>query len=175
MIRVTVRAITVWMVNAVAARLPDDPVSSRLRAWFYYPLQFRCGAKPTIKAGCRINGFGLRAGRRVFINRHCYFDLSAVISLGSDVVIGHHCTFVTADHTIGASQRRAGHVTPAAVVVEDGAWIGARCLILPGVRIGQGAIVGAGSTVTRYVPPDCVVAGSPARLLRRLNDPPVTG
>lgn len=169
MIRATGRSILVGIVNAVAGLLPDDPFSSRLRAFIYSPLSFRFGRAPTIKGGCRINGFGLKVGDRVFINRTCYFDLSAPVVLGDDVVVGHHTMFVTANHEIGPSQRRAGRVAPAPIVVEDGAWIGASSFIMPGVRIGRGAVVGAGSIVTRDVPADCVVVGSPARAVRKLD------
>jgi acetyltransferase-like isoleucine patch superfamily enzyme len=58
----------------------------------------------------------------------------------------------------------------AKIVVEDDAWIGARAVILPGVRIGQGAIVGSGSVVTTDVPPFTIVAGAPARVIRKLNE-----
>ena len=55
------------------------------------------------------------------------------------------------------------------IVIEDGAWIGAGAIILPNVVVGARSVVGAGSVVTRSVPPGCVVAGNPARLLRRLE------
>lgn len=170
MIGSVARALLAWMVNGIAGHLPDDPYSSRLRAYLYRPLRFRSGAAPTIKGGCRVNGFGLRIGARVFVNRSCYFDLSAPIDIGDDVVVGHHVIFVTADHEIGTARRRAGPVVPKPIAVGDGAWIGARSFIMPGVRIGRGAVVGAGSVVTRDVPTDCIVAGVPARILRQIGD-----
>ncbi len=179
MIRRVARALLVWMVNAVAAHLPDDPVSCRLRAQLYRPLRFRSGPAPTIRGGCRINGFGLRIGARVFINRGCHFDLTAPILLGEDVVVGHHAIFATAAHDIGPARRRAGRVTPKPIVIGDGAWIGARSIIMPGVRIGRGAVIGAGSIVTRDVPDHQVAAGNPARSIRVLpstdNVVPVAG
>ncbi len=170
MIGSVARSFLAWIINGVAGNLPDDAYSSRLRAYVYKPLRFRFGAAPTIKGGCRVNGFGLRIGARVFINRSCYFDLSAPIEIGDEVVVGHHVIFVTADHEIGDARRRAGKVVPKPIVVEDGAWIGARSFIMPGVRIGRGAVVGAGSLVRQDVPADCIVAGVPAKLLRQIED-----
>jgi maltose O-acetyltransferase len=163
------RAILVWLVNMVASAMPDDPCSARLRAFLYYPLSFHFKGVPIIMGGGRINGFGLSVGRDVFINRACYFDLSAAITLGDAVVVGHHCVFVTAGHEVGPARRRAGARAAAPIVVEDGAWIGARATIMPGVRVGRGAVVGAGALVTRDVPADCIVAGVPAKMLRQID------
>lgn len=165
------RAWGVAIINAIAATLPDDPVTSRLRAYLYRALSLRCGSAPSIKGGCRVNGFGLRAGDRIFINRCCFFDLTAPITLGNDVVVGHHARFVTADHQIGASERRAGKVKGAPITVEDGAWIGCQSTILPGVRIGRGSIVAAGALVCKDVEPNTIVAGVPARRMRTLDAP----
>lgn len=169
MIRATGRAVWVAIVNAVAAHLPDDPYTSRLRAHLYRLLRTRVGRAPTMKGGTRVNGYGLRIGDRVFVNRHCYFDLSAPVDLGNDVVVGHHTFFVTASHEIGDARRRAGAVKPAPIVVEDGVWIGCRSTILPGVRLGRGSVIAAGSMVVRDVPANTLVGGVPARELRRLD------
>jgi len=169
MFRATVRTWWVAIVNGVASNLPDDPFNSRLRAYFYRWLSFRFGAAPTIKGGCRINGFGLRIGNRVFINRSCYFDLSAPVRIGDDVVVGHHTLFVTANHDVGGPERRAGAVTPAPIVVEDGAWIGCGCTILPGVTIGRGSVVAAGSVVRENVAAHTMVAGVPAVRKRQFD------
>lgn len=168
------RAWRVAAVNAIAAVLPDDPVTSRLRAYLYRALALRSGSAPTIKGGCRINGLGLRTGDRVFINRCCFFDLTAPITLGNDLVVGHHTRFVTADHQIGTPERRAGKVKGAPIIVEDGAWIGCQSTILPGVTIGRGSIVAAGALVREDVKPNTIVGGVPARWIRTLDAPPTS-
>lgn len=164
MLGATVRAWWVAIVNAVASTMPDDPFSSRLRAYLYRLISTRSGKAPTIKGGCRVNGYRLRIGSRVFINRSCYFDLSAPVVLGDNVVVGHHTLFVTADHEVGDSGRRAGAVKAAPIVVEEGAWIGCQCVIMPGVTIGRGSIVAAGALVRENVPANAMVAGVPARV-----------
>ena len=83
--------------------------------------------------------------------------------------LGHEVSIITSSHEIGPTERRAYGSVAEPVVIEPGAWIGARATLLPGVTIGKGAIVGAGAVVTRSVEADTLVAGVPARMLRRLD------
>jgi acetyltransferase-like isoleucine patch superfamily enzyme len=77
---------------------------------------------------------------------------------------------VTVDHEVGDSSQRCGRRVFRPICIEDGVWIGSRAVILPGVRIGRGAVVGAGAVVTRDVPAHALVAGIPAKTIRDLND-----
>jgi maltose O-acetyltransferase len=97
------------------------------------------------------------------------FGLDARIELGRNVSIGPGATLYTGTHHVGphASRMDPG-VVARPVVVEDGAWIGMAALVLPGVRIGAGAVVSAGAVVTSDVPPDTLVAGNPATVVRSL-------
>jgi acetyltransferase-like isoleucine patch superfamily enzyme len=103
-------------------------------------------------------------------------------TIGKKIVIGRHCRiagnvwiFDSPGHPADPIARMAGspvsddEVRP--VVIEDNVWIGDRAIIMPGVTIGHGSIVAAGSVVTASVPPNTMVAGNPARLLRRLSGP----
>jgi maltose O-acetyltransferase len=96
------------------------------------------------------------------------FDLGAEIRIGSHVSIGHDVLVLTISHQIGSSRHRA--LTPFAKPVDigSGAWIGSRSTILPGVTIGSGAIVAAGSVVHHDVAPNTMVAGVPARAIKAL-------
>lgn len=111
----------------------------------------------------------LRVGARCLINRNCYLDLHGRVTLADDVVIGHGTSVITSHHRLGPSTRRAGSVHPRQVEFGAGAWIGADCVILPGVTIGQGAVVAAAAVVTEDVAPDTLVAGVPARFVRHLD------
>ena len=84
------------------------------------------------------------------------------------MVIGHGVTFITADHEIGSEFQRSGTVKGAAIGIESGAWIGANSTVLPGVNIGRGAVVAAGSVVTTSVVANRLVGGVPAREIRTL-------
>jgi acetyltransferase-like isoleucine patch superfamily enzyme len=96
-------------------------------------------------------------------------DQSEKLVVGDRVAIGPRVTFVTSSDP-NKSRIAPSPVLPirSKIVVEDDAWIGAGAIILPNVRIGEGAIVGAGAVVTEDVPPRAVVAGIPAKILRNL-------
>jgi len=96
-----------------------------------------------------------------------YTHLDAPIMIGARCDIGPAVEFVTGGHEIGSSSRRAGRGSAKSIVVNDGCWIGARCLILGGVTIGSGAVIAAGSVVTEDVPGNVLVAGVPAIVKKR--------
>jgi maltose O-acetyltransferase len=102
------------------------------------------------------------------MNTGLRMDVGATITIQDHVVIGHEVMFVTSTHAYGGPDHRAGTLTVAPIVVEEGAWLGARCTILPGVTVGRGAVVAAGAVVNRDVPPNTLVGGVPARVLREL-------
>ena len=87
------------------------------------------------------------------------------VGVGSDVWIATHCTITSVTHPTDPDERRTGRRLFAPVRIEDGAWLGAGAIILPGVTVGRDAIVGAGAVVTRDVPPGETVTGVPARVV----------
>lgn len=106
----------------------------------------------------------IQIGRRTYINRHTIIDASESITIGDDCMIGPFCYLTDHDHTSDHAGRPAGgSLRSAPVVLQPRCWIGAHVSILKGVTIGTGAVVGAGSVVTRDVAPGTVVAGNPAR------------
>jgi maltose O-acetyltransferase len=119
-------------------------------------------------------GFGdiysrLTIGAGVIMNVGCFFDLNGPVTIEPGVSLGHEVKVLTSSHDIGDTQRRAGPLTIAPVTIKGGAWVGARSLILPGITIGAGSIVAAGSIVTRDVAANTLVAGVPARVVRQLG------
>ena len=107
-------------------------------------------------------------GRDSYITAPLYADCSASITIGDQVYIGHHVVFITTNHEIGNQIQRCGVWRCAPIVIGNGAWIGARATILPGVTIGAGSIVAAGAVVTKTVPPNTLVGGVPAKPIRDL-------
>jgi acetyltransferase-like isoleucine patch superfamily enzyme len=91
------------------------------------------------------------------------------ITIGNRVSIAPRVTLVTSSHPNHARTRGFAPVAQGPVIIEDDAWLGAGCVILPGVRIGRGAVIGANSVVSHDVPPLHVVAGQPARTVRELT------
>lgn len=114
-------------------------------------------------------------GDRVSINFDCHIGCVNEITLGNDVLLASRVYI--SDHSHGSPDYHDIDVPPSArkvfskgpVVIEDGAWIGEGACILPGVRIGRHAIVGANAVVTRDVPPYTIVGGVPARAIKTLS------
>ena len=111
-------------------------------------------------------GRNLRLGERVFINSGCRFQDQGGITIGDDCLIGHDVVMATLNHDMDPARRADLH--PAPIVVGNRVWIGAKATVLPGVTIGEDAVVGAGSVVTTDVPAGTVVVGSPARVVREV-------
>ena len=123
-----------------------------------------------IGAGCYFHSSEIDIGERTFINDFCFFENVAPVTIGSGVAIGMQTTVVTSTHTLGGPARRAEQWGVNPVTVEDGCWIGARALLLPGVTIGRGAVVAAGAVVASDCEPNRLYGGVPAKLLRTLDD-----
>jgi len=122
---------------------------------------------PTVTGGKDIYR-NLTLGRGCWINVGCVFELGAVIKVGDNVAIGHDVMMLTSTHEIGSSYRRASILHALPIIIDSGAWLGSRCIILPGVSIGAGAIVAAGAVVHKDVLPNTIVGGVPARVIRFL-------
>ncbi len=162
-----------WVVHVLPRLLPLGG-GGRLRAALYRALGLGVGAG-TLIAGPLTLGASrgghrrVRLGARCFLNTHIFLDAAAPITLGDGVSLGHHVLVITSDHAIGPAQFRAGALQPRPVTVGDGVWVGAGATLLPGVTVGDGAVVAAGAVVTRDVPPNTLVGGVPARVIRALD------
>ena len=108
-----------------------------------------------------------RVGKDVFINFGCTFLDRGGISLEDNAFISPNVQIITENHPEQPSMRRNVYTKP--VVIRRGAWIGASAVILPGVTVGENAIVGAGAIVTKDVPDNTIVAGNPARVIREIK------
>lgn len=102
-------------------------------------------------------------GAGTFLNSGCFIDGAAQVRIGANVSLGMRTMVITGTHKLGSSARRADESVSMPVTIEDGCWIGANVTILPGVTLGRGSVVGAGSVVTKSYPPNSKLAGSPAR------------
>lgn len=119
----------------------------------------------------------LTIGDGSFLGHDCSLAIASSIAIGRHVLVAGGARISDYDgHPVDAASRRAGDPTPPdtvrPVIIEDDVWIGADARILKGVRIGARSIVGSGAVVTRSVPPDVVVAGNPARVVRKLTASP---
>lgn len=112
-------------------------------------------------------GRNIRVGKGVFINSGCHFQDQGGITIGDGALIGHNVVLATINHNFDPAHR--GDNLPAPITIGKRVWIGANATVLPGVRIGDGAVVAAGAVVTKDVPPCTIVGGVPARIIRKIE------
>lgn len=141
-----------------------------LRAELYSRLLKKIGDKVYISEAVIINyPSEVELGSHVSINPFCYIHGEGGVTIGDNVRIGFHACIISIDMIYKDPTRpiRTQGYAKAPIRIEDDVWIGANSTILKGVRIGKGSVVGAGSVVTRDVPPYVVVAGVPAKIIKK--------
>jgi len=160
-------------LNAAAGFLPRhhaQATRARLMSW----AGFRIGAGTRLAGPAKISGgsnlfANLSIGRDCEIDADCVLDLGERITIGDRVTLGPGVMILTSTHELDIREHRAGPVQLSPVSVGDGAWLGPRCVILPGVKLGAGAIVNPGSVVNKDVAPHTRVGGIPAMQLEVLT------
>ncbi len=112
-------------------------------------------------------GKNITIGREVFINSGCHFQDQGGITIGDCSLIGHNVVLATINHDLDPKNNRQNHYSP--IVIGRHVWIGSNATVLPGVTIGDWAVVAAGAVVTKDVPPYTVVGGVPAKVLKTIE------
>lgn len=153
-----------FVVNVVAAS-GVLPVRARLRLLRAAGLRIETG---WVLPGCYFFGSDVSIGRNTWINHRCYFDTRAPIRIGAGCDLGMEVMLCTSSHAIGPPAKRAGTPFVAEIVIEDGSWLGARAIVLPGVTVATGCVVASGAVVTRDTQPHGMYAGIPARRVEEL-------
>jgi acetyltransferase-like isoleucine patch superfamily enzyme len=113
-------------------------------------------------------GKNITVGKRVFINSGCHFQDQGGITIGDDVLIGHNVVLATLNHDLAQAKRQDLH--PAPIIIGKSVWVGANATILPGVKIGDNAVIAAGAVVNRDVAPNTIVGGVPAKLIKTIEE-----
>jgi acetyltransferase-like isoleucine patch superfamily enzyme len=114
-------------------------------------------------------GLDISIGRNVFVNQNCtFYDLGG-LDIADDVLVGPNVSIITSGHPVEPSRRRTC-VIAKPIVIERNVWIAAGATIIGGVRVGENSVVAAGSVVTENVPPNTLVGGNPARVIRSIAD-----
>lgn len=111
-------------------------------------------------------GKNIRIGRNVFINSGCHFQDQGGIEIGEGTLIGHNVVLATINHDLDPAMDRKNHYAP--IRIGTHVWIGSNAAVLPGVTIGDWAVVAAGAVVTKDVPAMTVAGGVPAKIIRRI-------
>jgi maltose O-acetyltransferase len=153
-----------WFYNHCIGRVP----SRTLRKFYLGRWLGGFGDGTSVQMNCRfLNGRKVSFGKRNVINFGCLFDGRKFhVRTGDDVSIGPEAAILTLGHDPQSPDfaDRGGDV-----VIGDRAWIGYRAIILPGIKIGEGAVAGAGAVVTKDVEAFSIVAGNPARKIGERN------
>jgi acetyltransferase-like isoleucine patch superfamily enzyme len=152
---------------AIAASLLPRRNAAEARARLFALAGFHIGPGTRLNGNLRISGGArlfdkLIIGKNCSIDEDCAFDLEESITIGDRVAIGPGAMILTSTHELGPREHRAGPITKSPVRVDDGALLGARAIILPGVTVGTGAVVNPGAVVNKDVPPHTRVGGAPA-------------
>jgi len=127
----------------------------------------KCGKDVNIEHGVDFEG-----GTELEIGSYSGLGINSWIGpakIGKDVIMGREVIIISKNHKYSDSTKPIhlqGYEQVRPVIIEDDVWIGTRVIILPGRRIGRGAVIGAGSVVTKDVPPYAVVGGNPAKILK---------
>jgi acetyltransferase-like isoleucine patch superfamily enzyme len=177
--RVRLKAAPEWLTSSLGARLwlrDCDQVGANTRTFWRPNIENR--GRIVLGARVRLNSHwapvelvsGPRGvidiGDGVFINYGSMISAHLRVRIGSNVMVGNYC--IIADTEIpGIGEPSGGpSIEPRPVEIGDGAWLAARVTVLPGTRIGAGAVIAAGSIVAGDIPPGSVAGGIPARILR---------
>ncbi|KRM88162.1 sugar O-acetyltransferase [Lacticaseibacillus thailandensis] len=123
-----------------------------------------------VEAGMEFDyGFNIHIGDHFYGNYHLTMLDTCPITIGTHCYVGPDVGFYTPVHPLAARERDADVEMGAPITLGDSIWIGGHATILPGVTLGDNVVVGAGSVVTKSFPSNVVIAGNPARIIRRLD------
>jgi acetyltransferase-like isoleucine patch superfamily enzyme len=112
-------------------------------------------------------GKNITVGKTVFINSGCKFQDQGGITIGDGSLIGHNVVMATVNHGLSREKRHWNFVAP--IILGKNVWIGSNVTLLPGVTIGDDAVIAAGAVVTSDVPPGSVAGGVPAKFIKKID------
>lgn len=142
-----------------------------LRRWCCTLIYAKAGKNINVEKGVYFgNGFDLEIGDNSGIGINC--QIHGPVKIGNNVMMGVDVVIISANHRfdrIDIPMNQQGHQPDRPVIIGDDVWVGTRAILLPGVSIGDGAIIGAGAVVTKDVPPYAISAGNPASVIKYRN------
>ena len=178
------------MLNNLPYDYTDEEIQTRIKQTYYAMRDFnQCGAwdmdefhrcqqklLPNAHPSALVippfhcdHGDRITIGEGVVINFNAVFLDGGGITIGAHTLIGPNCQLLTPDHPHNYLERRKPIETGLPIHIGDDCWLGGGVIVCPGVTIGNRVIVGAGSVVTHDIPDDVVVAGNPAKIIKKIN------
>ena len=171
------KKLALFIYYLIAWRFPTQPVPGYrigygLRRWLMKFIAIECGDGIIIKQFCYIGGAkNLRIGNRSQLGANA--RIGPNVTLGDDVVMGPDVVLMTTAHAFEDPRvliREQGALPILPISIGDDVWLGTRVIVMPGVSIGNGAVIGAGSIVTKDIPAYAIAVGSPAKVIRKRGD-----
>lgn len=154
-----------WEFNGLRPSMVDEQLAI-LRGLFG-----SCGQNIIVNQPFRCDfGCNIHVGENFFANFNLTVLDEAEVRIGNNAFIGPNVSIYTACHPLDAPTRNTFAEWAEPVTIGDNVWIGGGVTILPGVTIGDNVVIGAGSVVCRDLPSDCVAAGNPAKVIKRIPD-----
>ena len=157
-----------------AATPEDDEALFQDDPWIDAPIKMDYGynvkyVRPLPTTDLELNSH--RLGQNVYVNSNSTWIDTCLITVGSRTLIGPNCCFYSGTHPLDPAVRNGtrGPESGKPITIGEDCWFGGSCIVLPGVTIGRGVTVGAGSVVTKDVPDYVVVVGNPARVIRKIE------
>lgn len=144
--------------------------SKKIRGFLTRKIVISAGSNINVERGAVFSS-KIRIGNNSGIGKNA--KIPEQVTIGNDVMMGPECYMYTQNHAfdrLDIPMWRQGHSPVSPITVGDDVWIGGRVTVLPGVYIGNGSIIGAGSVVTKDVPPYAIVGGAPAKIIRYRNE-----
>ena len=164
--RILYRGIGIHLPSSV-----NSKVSQKIRYWMASRFVESCGSNVNFEHGARIDS-DLRIGSNSGVGINC---VTVSMTIGDNVMMGPECVFVPHNHRfdrLDIPMNQQGFTEDKPIRIGNDVWIGTRVIVLPGVRIGDHSVIGAGAVVTKDVPEWAVVGGCPARILKMRRQAP---
>ena len=130
-----------------------------------------CGEGLTMKPPFYCDyGFNIHVGNNVLFNYQCVLIDAGPIYIGDNTLIGPNCGFYCINHDIDPDKRKAGISRSKPIRIGKDVWFGGGCTVVPGVTVGDGCVIGAGSVVTHDIPPYSIAVGNPAKVISSVKE-----
>lgn len=157
--KIFIKAFTFYLYNHFVTHIP---VYFIRYLYLQHIIRIKIGRNTAIHMGCFVTGNNIIIGDNTVINRNCYLDGRHKLIIGNNVNVSPECYLISLTHDVESSTFNA---IGKEVIIAEYAWLGARCIVLPGVHLAKGCITGAGSVITKSFSENQIIGGVPGKVI----------